>query len=222
MKLRRAAAIIALLLIPVTIFFSRFCENKNIAADVGSNVRPSKADKNFQVGNTNGATSANSEGTKLFVTNAIDIFSANTVEQWQVIVKKLKKDYGVPYWTASLIGDGLFVDLNHKTRKISFEVAAISLYSINDASVKYSQIRSHALNSNDMRQLGLKLCEMFGLDQKKFTNWCNQVGDDSFSNRPYIDGDGIYAFEVRTSFNDDRPWNVTVRWENRLVNKQPD
>jgi len=64
------------------------------------------------------------------------------------------------------------------------------------------------MDRDDTRQLGSKLCGMFGFETNKFLTWCSTVSNTWLDAPPFGVGDHSCAIRVLRTYNDAQPWYI--------------
>lgn len=152
-------------------------------------------------------TSASSVGGP--ITSPPDVLAATNIEQWKSLIPNLAMVPGVPNIWATLDRQrGVnSVVLKSKDQSIIYRTHSVSLMVAKNASdVIEADIYTPKMDIVETRELGLKICEMFGFDSSKFLAWCNSVGN-NWLDSPFIYvGDNNHNFRIRHSYNDQKPW----------------
>ena len=138
-----------------------------------------------------------------------DVLAATNIEQWKAMIPNLRKDSFLDnFWMTKerLKGVGSVV-LKRNGQSIIYKTDFVDVNVWNDAGeILEATISTPKMDIVETRELGLKICKMFGFDAAKFTAWCNQVGNNWLDSPLYSVGDQKHFFKIRRSYNDKQPW----------------
>lgn len=144
-----------------------------------------------------------------------DVLSATNLEQWKFLIKDLKQNQTrvlQNYWETDRFRAGSPpVLLRQNKQTIIYKAETIQVITLpHTADFLMANLHSPKMNIEETRELGLKLCGMFGFDSDKFTNWCHRVENGWLDapNFKVTDSTRLRGLEVRTSYNDKRPWYI--------------
>jgi len=140
-----------------------------------------------------------------------DVLAATNIEQWKSLIKNLAKVPDLPnQWVTLDRQRGVdAVVLKSQGQSIFYKTRRISVMVANDAGdILVANICTPMMDIVEIRELGLKLHQMFGFDSKKFDAWCKSVGNEWLDTPVYYDGDNKqnHLLQIRHSFNKQQPW----------------
>ena len=72
----------------------------------------------------------------------------------------------------------------------------------------------------ETRELGLKICKMFGFDTNEFLAWCKSVGNNWLDSPLFSIGDYNHFFRIRHSYNDQQPWIMILGIQSEKANSE--
>ena len=124
--------------------------------------------------------SSNNQLESKLVEEPPDVLSATNLEQWKSLIKDLKPERMLQnYWVTARFRAGTPpVLLRHNGQSITYKALAIEVITIPETTdFLEAKVYSPQMNIDETRELGLKLCSMFGFDSNKFLAWCNGVGN---------------------------------------------
>jgi hypothetical protein len=146
-----------------------------------------------------------------------DVLSATNLEQWKSLIKDLKQDgFARDHWMTSMSRAGTPpVLLKHNGQTIIYKVEVINVSVLyHTTNFSGAEIYSPKMNIDETRELGLKLCSMFGFDSNKFLAWCNSVGNNWLDAPLFGINDPShpfsYQFNVLNTYNDKQPWSIIL------------
>lgn len=143
----------------------------------------------------------------------INAFSATNLDQWKVIIPKLKysDNFGsFDSWVMSQTNRsyGVPVLFAKDSRSITYKANFVNISVTGGTNIMEVEMHSPIMNIDETRALGLELCNLFGIDSTKFQAWCEKVGN-HWVDAPLIGvGDHSHNFNIRNTFNDEKPWYI--------------
>jgi hypothetical protein len=138
-----------------------------------------------------------------------DVLSATNIEQWKSLIPNLRQDSSMPnFWMTKDRQKGVdSVVLISKGQSIVYKTESVDVNVLNDAGdVLEAEIYTPKMDIVETRELGLKICKMFGFDSTKFDAWCKSVGNNWLDAPLTYGGDNNHNFRIRNSYNDQKPW----------------
>jgi hypothetical protein len=138
-----------------------------------------------------------------------DVLAATNIDQWKSLIPNLAMVADLPnQWMTLDRQKGVdSVVLKSKSQSIVYKTHRVSLMVANNAGeVIEADIYTPKIDIVETRELGLKICKMFGFDATKFDIWCKSV-DNNWPDSPLIYvGDNHHNFKILHSYNDQQPW----------------
>ena len=138
-----------------------------------------------------------------------DVLAATNIDQWKSSIKNLAKVPDLPnQWVTLDRQKGVdSVVLKSKGQSIVYKTHRVSLMVANNAAdVIEADIYTPKMDIVETRELGLKICKMFGFDSTKFDLWCKSVGNNWLDSPAIYVGDNYHNFKILHSYNDQQPW----------------
>jgi len=142
---------------------------------------------------------------------APDVLLATNLAQWKALISDLKQDKAVrEHWATARFRSGSPpVLLRHNGQSLIYNAAAIDVSTLyHTADFLEAQLYSPKMDIDDARELGSKLCGMFGFETNKFLAWCGTVSNTWLDAPLFGVGDHSYTINVRRSYNDVQPWYI--------------
>jgi hypothetical protein len=135
-----------------------------------------------------------------------DVLLATNIEQWKSLIKNLKKDSFLPNLWRTESPQGCVV-LKNNGQSIVYKTKSVDVTVFNNAGdVLEAEIYTPKMDIIETRELGLKICKMFGFDATKFDAWCRSVGNNWLDSSLINVGDNYHGFRILHSYNDQQPW----------------
>jgi hypothetical protein len=150
-----------------------------------------------------------------------DVLSVSNLVQWRSLIKDLKVDRILrDEWMTSRFRPGAPpVLLKYNGQSIIYNAAFVDVTTTYDLDV---EIYSPKMNIDETRELGLKLCNMFGYDSNNFSAWCNRVGNNWLDAPLFFAGDlnsgaGDQYHELRIgrTYSNNQPWYFVLNIASR-------
>jgi hypothetical protein len=140
-----------------------------------------------------------------------DVLVATNIEQWKSLIPNLQKDSSssMPiFWMTKNRQRGVdSVVLKSNGQSIVYKTASVDVSVANSAGdVLEADIYTPKMDIVETRELGLKICKMFGFDAMKFDAWCKSVGNNWLDSTLFSVGDYDHFLSIRHSYNDQHPW----------------
>lgn len=149
-----------------------------------------------------------------------DVLSATNIEQWKSLIKNLKKDSSLPNFWRTESPQGCVI-LKSNGQSIVYKSEFVDVSVANSAGdVLEAEIYTPKMNIVETRELGLKICKMFGFDTNKFLAWCNDVGNNWLDSPLFSVGDYNHFFRIRHSYSDQQPWIMIFGIQSEKANAE--
>lgn len=151
---------------------------------------------------------------------AFNALTATNLEQWKQTVKDLTQLGGFEYeqhWIMEMHNPdrsanrdiGKPFTFNHNGKTVIYEATFISLTTKgNTDNLLQVELQTPNMSIEETKELGLQLCNMFGWDASGFLAWCDKTGNRWLDAPLYGTGDHAHTFNVRNTFNDEKPWYI--------------
>ena len=152
------------------------------------------------------------------LTNAL---TATNIEQWEAAIKDLKPLAGFKLkqdWMMEKTNrlDGVPVVFQQNGNTVSLKARFIDITAKNGTGdIIEVGIHSPIMDIAETRDLGLQLCNIFGLDSGDFLAWCNKVGNHWLDAPLYETRDihdpnssAVFAFKTMRTYTDEKPWFI--------------
>jgi hypothetical protein len=138
-----------------------------------------------------------------------DVLAATNIEQWRSLIKNLQPDSSLPnFWITKHRQKGVdSVLLKSKGKSIVYKTDSVDVSVANSAGdVLEAEIYTPKMDIVETRELGLRICKMFGFDSAGFAAWCKSVGNNWLDAPLFYVGDDNHSLHIRTSYNYQQPW----------------
>ena len=103
---------------------------------------------------------------------------------------------------------GIPVMLGVNGQAVNLNVWFADVDVLKDGQIRKIEMQSSIMNIDETKALGLKLCNMLGVDPKDFLVWCDKVGNHWLDAPLYATGSKAYGIQILHTFDDERPWLI--------------
>jgi hypothetical protein len=161
------------------------------------------------------------------INGPISAVTATNLEQWKTALKGLKKLAGFTteqHWLIEQPGrkTEIPIVLSLKDKVVQYNAVLISVTAENGTgNVTEIQMQTPNMNIDEMRELGLQLCILLGVESTEFLSWCDKVGNHwldapLFSSKDFRDPNTakIFGFETLMTYDNEKPWMINFIIQN--------